>query len=370
MAEIPAKISTCLSRTEQYRAHPQERPRAAEHPKAHGSRRQHDRPALARAVTHHVRAVEQPRPPGQKNRLGDERHHREQPDLRRAGEAQLLGEHQHQLRGQDQTAGAEDPHPQHVLAVGGILLQDLPQHPQGERLAQAAAGGFRGQQAELAPHAHGPIQPGPGEPRRRACAVQPARIDHVRLQRPAHQRRGGRHRDRIDDDNAPGDACQHVAWIVRGPDGRAHGEDARPQHPGRYDRGDRDEQSPGRPRGKRHAAHQQRKPGLQSDHQAHARAPVRQVGPHETQHVGKGRGAAHQRHGEIDHEARRDPGKVLLDQYRRGGALDQPEREAQKSPGENLAAEDAFRERAGSDDTALGHTGSLIARGRARILTR
>src|SRR6059058_1987246 len=101
-----------------------------------------------------------------------------------------------------------------------------------------------------------------------------------------------------------------------------------------------------------------------------ARAPVRQVGPHETQHVGKGRGAAHQRHGEIDHEARRDPGKVLLDQYRRGGALDQPEREAQKSPGENLAAEDAFRERAGSDDTALGHSGSLIARGRARILTR
>src|SRR5205823_11200210 len=51
VAEIPAKISTCLSRTEQYRAHPQERPRAAEHPKAHGSRRQHDRPALARAVT-------------------------------------------------------------------------------------------------------------------------------------------------------------------------------------------------------------------------------------------------------------------------------------------------------------------------------
>src|SRR6266403_5814942 len=71
VAEIPAKISTCLSRAEQDRAHPQERWRAAEHPEAHGSARQHDRPALARAIPHHVRAVEQPRPPGQENRLGD-----------------------------------------------------------------------------------------------------------------------------------------------------------------------------------------------------------------------------------------------------------------------------------------------------------
>src|SRR6266853_434433 len=99
----------------------------------------------------------------------------------------------------------------------------------------------------------------------------------------------------------------------------------------------------------------------------HARAPVRQVGPHKTQYIGERRRAAHQPHGEIDHETRRDACKVLLDQYRRGGALDQPERQAEKSPGKNLAAVDAFRNRTGSDDTAFGHPRSLIARGWVRI---
>ena len=46
VAEIPAKISTGLGRTEQHRAEPQQRPRVAEHPEAHGRARQHDGPAL------------------------------------------------------------------------------------------------------------------------------------------------------------------------------------------------------------------------------------------------------------------------------------------------------------------------------------
>src|ERR1700674_648079 len=129
----------------------------------------------------------------------------------------------------------------------------------------------------------------------------------------------------------------------------------------------RAQQSRGRARSKRHAAHQQREHRLQRDHETHARAPVRQVGPHKTQYIGKRRRATHQPHGEIDHETRRHPGKVLLDEYRRGGALDQPERQAEKSPGKNLAAVDALRNRTGSDDTASGHPRSLIARGWVRI---
>src|SRR5947208_8556801 len=85
------------------------------------------------------------------------------------------------------------------------------------------------------------------------------------------------------------------------------------------------------------------------------RAPVRDVGPHEGEHVGEGRGPRHQRHGEIDHEARRDAGEVPLDEHRRRRSFDQPEREAEQPPGEDLAAVHAFRERAGFDGTAGGH---------------
>src|SRR5207245_223554 len=135
VTEIPAKIGTRLGGAEQDRPDPQERERPAENPGAHGGGREHDRPALPGAIAHHMRPVEQPRPPGHEEWLRDERHDREQPDLRGAREVQLLGEHQHQLRGEDEIARAEDAHPQHVLAVRGILPEDLHQHAQAEGVA-------------------------------------------------------------------------------------------------------------------------------------------------------------------------------------------------------------------------------------------
>src|ERR1700683_4861334 len=63
-------------------------------------------------------------------------------------------------------------------------------------------------------------------------------------------------------------------------------------------------------------------------------------------------------------------GKSCLAHPRRGRPLDQPEREAQQSPRKYLAAEHAFRERAGSDGS-YGHARKLngeMAR-RTRSLT-
>src|SRR6202008_3204812 len=50
--------------------------------------------------------------------------------------------------------------------------------------------------------------------------------------------------------------------------------------------------------------------------------------------------------------------KMLLDEHRRGGALDQAERNTRESPGKNLPAEDAFGEQAGSGG-ALRHAAKL-----------
>src|SRR5207302_4991731 len=72
VTEIPAKIGTRLGGAEQDRPDPQERARPAEHPGAHGGGREHDRPALPGAIAHHMRPVEQPRPPGHEEWLRDE----------------------------------------------------------------------------------------------------------------------------------------------------------------------------------------------------------------------------------------------------------------------------------------------------------
>src|SRR5580658_465149 len=66
VAEVPAEISTGLRSAEQYGTEPQERRQSTEHAQAPCRRRQHHRPAPARTVAHHVRAIEQPCPPRRK----------------------------------------------------------------------------------------------------------------------------------------------------------------------------------------------------------------------------------------------------------------------------------------------------------------
>ena len=87
---------------------------------------------------------------------------------------------------------------------------------------------------------------------------------------------------------------------------------------------------------------EQRERGLQRHHEPDARPAVREVRPDEADDIGQRRRATHECHREIHDPRIRRIREGLLDQHRRGRALDQAQREAQQRPGSDLAAKCRF----------------------------
>ncbi len=128
--------------------------------------------------------------------------------------------------------------------------------------------------------------------------------------------------------------------------------DARADH-----RCDRQPQSPGRTGGERHAADEECKGGLQRHHQLHPGAPVGEVRPHEAQDVGEGRRPCDEGHRDVHPEGGGGGGEVLLHENRRGGPFNEAQGQPEEPPGQDLAAEDAFRQGTRLDGSALTHGG-------------
>ncbi len=207
---------------------------------------------------------------------------------------QPLGEHQHQLRRQDQRAGTEDAHPQHVLPVSRILLSGSASASvklNGSlRLPLAASSASRrnSRRTRMARYSRAARRAPPARPHRTASAHPLACASSA----VAHQRgRASPPRSKLTMTMPAGNARQHLARIVRGPDRSAHGEDPRPQHPRcRSPTSTVSTSPPAAREAKGHAADEQRKSRLQGNHEAaRGRARGRGSPMAETQHVGEGR---------------------------------------------------------------------------------
>ena len=186
--EIPAEVGAGVRRAQQHRADPQHRQRCE--PGAQGQRRdrEHQRPALARAVFDDVPlgrtcvprtariAATVPSGTTDSNAI-----------CSLGGQMQMFAEDHHELRGQHQVAAAVDSHPEHVLAEMRILAQDLEQHPETEGFRAPDCRVLFGEQHELAAHARATIHPCGKQARSGAGSKQPARVHP--LPRPASRRR-------------------------------------------------------------------------------------------------------------------------------------------------------------------------------------